>query len=657
MRVQQVANGTLDHPAAYAAWAARRTDKLRHDGRPEWQPLAEREDAPRVVALVHVYYPELLPGILAQLSEVPVPFDVIATNASGTPIEIDAAQLGELVRSVRVLEVPNRGRDILPLVSVVNAGLLDPYDLVFKVHTKRSEWREGHETLAGTGEAWREAFLEQLAGSAESVRGILSSFAEDPSLGLLTAEDCVVGPEHWGADRGLTEELLRRLELRRSPHLLRFAAGSIYWVRAFVLTGLRTLDLRPEDFDEEDGRIDGTTAHAVERIIGMLCEEAGFSIREAGSQPTPRDPAGWRRYEPGAARHPEARVLPFYLPQFHAFPENDAWWGAGFTEWSNVAAARPMFPGHRQPNLPGELGFYDLRTPGVRGRQYALARAAGIEGFMYYYYWFAGKRLMDLPVEELVASDDPHPFCLMWANENWTRTWDGGDTDVLIAQDYDRVPAEQFIDDVRHLITDPRYVRVEGRPVLAVYKVAQIPDYRRVLEHWRRRAADFGLPGLELVTVDVGASLQGIEGDPRAAGFDGALEFPPHNHSWVLADRSRLRLDPAFSGDVMRYDALAEEAELGLLEGVEPGRYPGVLVNFDNTARRQYGPHLWVGANPYTFRRWLRSAVVALQGRPAEQRVVVVNAWNEWAEAAILEPTQRFGRSYLQAVRSAVICP
>lgn len=647
----------LEHPAAFAEWAARRSDKLRHDGRPAWQPRPRTENSPRVVALVHVYYTDLLPEIMDHLASVPVPFDVVVTNSSDSTLDIRPELIGSNVRDIRVLDVPNHGRDILPMISVVNAGLLDGYDLVFKVHTKKSAWRAEHETLDGSGEEWRDAFLSELAGSTKAVENILSSFAEDPSIGSITADGNIAGSEHWGGNEQLTSELLRRLELQRSPHLLRFAAGSIYWIRAFLLNGLFALDLSAEDFDEEAGQIDGTTAHAVERAIGILTEEAGFALRDAGSLPAPTNAQAWAHYEPSASRMPEARVYPFYLPQFHAFPENNSWWGTGFTEWSNVTSAKPVFLGHRQPNLPGDLGFYDLHDPRVRPQQYDLARNAGIEGFMYYYYWFAGKRLMDMPVEQLAASDDEHPFCLMWANENWTRRWDGADTNVLIAQDYDQVPAEQFVDDIRHLITDPRYLRINGCPVIAIYKIAQIPEYQSVIEHWRQRAREFGLPGLELVTVDVGAAMQGLAGDPISAGLDGTLEFPPHNRRWVSADRRPLGLAPTFAGNISRYDAVAEEAELALLDGIEQYRYPGVLVNFDNTARRQNQPDLWVGANPFTFRRWLRRAVNALQDREPDQRMVVINAWNEWAEGAVLEPSQRFGHTYLQAVHSAVVCP
>jgi lipopolysaccharide biosynthesis protein len=634
-------------PAGFRRWVGRRSDKLRYSSREGWTPLTRTPDSPRLAVVVHVFYTDLVDEIVEALTTIPVPFDIIATNASGEAVDLDLSGL-PLARSVRVLEVDNRGRDILPLVLVANAGLLDGYDIVCKVHTKKSPWREEHDVLAGSGAAWRADFLSGLFGSRESVERILGAFAADRTLGSVTTPGNVVGAEHWGGDRHIVDALLRRLELR-SRDDLRFNAGSIYWISGFILQGLRTLDLDEEDFEEEEGQIDGTTAHAVERVIGILTEEAGLRLRTVDGLSAPEDGA-WRRFEPSATRSPRARVVPFYLPQFHTFPENDSWWGAGFTEWSNVAAAKPMFHGHRQPLLPGELGFYDLSHPEVRDSQFDLAKRAGIEGFMYYYYWFAGRKLMDGPVEALAAGDGDQPFCLMWANENWTRRWDGSTQSVLIGQDYDAVPAEQFIHDVMHLLTDPRYIRVGGRPVVAVYRITQIPGYRSVLAYWREAAVAAGLPGLELLTVDVGASMEGLESDLREEGLDGCLEFPPHNKPWRGLPREEIELVDGFGGNVLRYDAMAEACERSVLTELDDDRYPGVLVGFDNTARRQHHPDLWFGSNPFTFHRWLATTVLAVEDRPLDERLVFVNAWNEWAEGAVLEPTQRFGRAYLDAV-------
>ncbi len=609
-------------------------------------------EQPSVVAvLVHVFYPELLAEILDELGALPVAYDLIITNASRQKLTVSRLDAPGS-RNVQVLDVENHGRDIWPLVQVVNAGLLDPYELVLKVHTKRSEWREAHPDLDGTGEQWRTDLFASLLGEPENVKTILATFAENPNLGIVTAPGSLLGPEFWGGDEALVRELLRRLELRLDADELQFPAGSFYWIRGFLLQGLRALGLDAEDFEREAGQIDGTTAHAIERSIGILTREAGMTMTTSAELPETEAPS-WARYKVGAPRRARARVLPFYLPQFHPTPENDAWWGKGFTEWTNVTSARPVYVGQNQPNLPADLGFYDLRLDSVRSAQMDLAAAHGVEGFMYYYYWFAGHRLLSTPIDALLAGDVNKPFCLMWANENWTRRWDGRTSDVLMGQDYDRVPATTFIDDVLPFLADPRYLRVDGRPVLSVYRIAQIPDFPAVIEHWRRRAREAGIGELFVLSVDVAREFDGLVGGLKAAGLDGLLGFPPHNLKWEWVSHGGLSVDPRFKGNLLSYVAMERDAEFRLA-ALPEDHFPGVMVNFDNTARRQWKSDVWFGSNPYTFRRWFAAAVSAVAHREPEERIVFVNAWNEWAESAVLEPTARFGKTFLLAVRDVV---
>ncbi|MBC7594088.1 MAG: glycoside hydrolase family 99-like domain-containing protein [Kineosporiaceae bacterium] len=642
--------------AGFENWTRRRTARLKSDYPAQWRSAlwAAGRDAPRVAVVFHVYYLELVPEILDGLAHIPVAFDLIVTNSSGVPLNLDTSHLDRLANTI-VLDIPNHGRDILPLGSVINTDLLAPYELILKVHTKQSAWRHDHPDLDGSGEAWREDFVSALLGSQENVRDILGAFATDPALGVLTADGNVLGSEFWGGDRLIVDHLLRRLQLDPVDDKLQFASGSMYWTRGFILQGLRALDLSPEDFEPELGQVDGTTAHAIERIIGILTEEAGYDTRERSASTIEVIPTdAWERFTPDSCPMKRGRVIPFYLPQFHRFDENDSWWGTGFTEWSNVAAGAPVFWGHNQPLLPADLGFYDLTSDDVRAAQWDLASRAGLDGFMYYYYWFAGKKLMNTPIESLLASDSPTPFCIMWANENFTRRWDGGEKNILIGQDYDKAPATGFIHDVLPLISDERYLRIDGKPVIAVYRVAQIPDFMDVLAYWRHVAEEAGLGGLHLVTVDVGETMQGVSGDPSEFGLDAYLGFAPHNMKWTAKDRGNLRVDERFEGNIMSYGAMVAHAEQVLREPVADWRYPGVMINFDNTARRQWMPDLWYGSNPYTFRRWLDSALASVADRDFDQRVVFVNAWNEWAESAVLEPSQRFGSTFLLATRDAL---
>ena len=641
-------------PADFSEWLVRWGSRTTYGFPNAWRadsglPIAEPS---KVGVVLHAFYPELVSELLQLISVLPVEYDLLITNASGQPIELPSTM--DMMRNVRIFEVENHGRDILPLISLVNAGYLDPYLVVLKVHTKRSQWRATHDELAGDGERWRTELLDALLRDRENVEEILSAFAERPSLGLVTGDQSILGTEFWGDNEDNVAHLLRRIELELDRSRLRFAAGSMYWIRGFALQGLRALNLGAADFEPEDGQVNATTAHAIERALGVLLHEAGLSILGRAALAPAASHQSWRRLSPGRQRA-RARIVPFYLPQFHPVPENDRWWGKGFTEWTNVAAARPVYEGQYQPRLPDDLGFYDLRLEQVRRDQLALATDAGIAGFMYYYYWFAGKRLLETPIEFLHRSDTAQPFCVMWANENWTRRWDGRESDVLIAQDYDRIPAEQFIDDILPLLADDRYMTVAGRKMVAVYRPGQIPDVPKTVGAWRQRARQAGVGELFVLHVDVGGEFDGLDESLAGHDFDGSLAFPPHNHLYQWLPHEELHPHPEFRGNLLSYAELVKDAERRLRKDLRPRHYPGVMVAFDNTPRRQFDADIWYGSNPYTFRRWLANCVSAVIDRPPEERLVFVNAWNEWAEGATLEPSDRFGRTFLQAVRDVAL--
>lgn len=645
-------SGRSDSPLDFVAWTERQGTRRLADIPEAWRsqvPSASASNA-RVGVLVHVFYPELVDEIIEQLASIPVSFDLIVTNAGPAAITIDRDRLPQ-ASSVVVLPVENRGRDIWPLLQVVNAGLLDPYDLVLKLHTKRSDWRSAHPGLAGTGADWRVQLLTAVLGNTANVQAILHAFASQPRLGLVTADGSILGPEFWGDNQAGVANLLRRLELGQSEANLEFAAGSMYWTRGFVLQGLRALNISVVDFEDEAGQVNATTAHALERLIGILTREAGLSLQERSRLPDPRGSDAWKRFEVGAPVHPRVRVIPFYLPQFHPIPENDRWWGPGFTEWTNVVAASPVYAGQHQPKLPTVTGFYDLRLGETVTLQATLAEGAGISGFMYYHYWFAGKQLLEAPIVARLADQLALPFCLMWANENWTRRWDGRDADVLIGQRYDEVPAEQFIADVLPILRDSRYLRIDGRAVLAIYRPGQIPNLPAVVAAWRETARDAGVGELFVLNVDVASEFEGIGADVALNGLDGSLAFPPHNLPWKWIAYQQVEAQPGFAGNILSYQALVEDALRRIERGVADDYFPGVMVAFDNTARRQRDPDVWYGSNPYTFRRWLAAVAASVAQREFDRRLIFVNAWNEWAEGAVLEPTDRFGSTYLLAVR------
>lgn len=345
------------------------------------------------------------------------------------------------------------------------------------------------------------------------------------------------------------------------------------------------------------------------------------------------------------------RLIAFYLPQFHPIPENDAWWGEGFTEWTNVSRAAPLFEGHDQPRVPGELGYYDLRDPETRERQAELARAHGIDAFCYYHYWFDSKRLLERPFTEVLASGKPDfPFTLCWANEPWSRRWDGSDQSVLQPQAYSREDDLAHIRSLLPALADPRAVAIDGKPLFIVYQGHVLLEPAATLDIWRNEVARAGLPGLHLLCVETGLD----EGwDATAVGFDGKVRFQPQ----FTALRSVPRLNVAGQTGLHVFDY---QSAWPVLNALPEERYPTIETVFpawDNTARR--GVDGWVlhGSSPEAYERWLRLAVERAAARPPSQRLVFINAWNEWAEGAYLEPDERHGRAYLEATARAVRAP
>ena len=340
----------------------------------------------------------------------------------------------------------------------------------------------------------------------------------------------------------------------------------------------------------------------------------------------------------------QVKLIAFYLPQFHPIPENDLWWGKGFTEWTNVTKARPQFRGHYQPQLPTELGLYDLRHPEVLERQADLARSFGVHGFCFHYYWFDGQRLLERPLDELLARGRPDlPFCCSWANESWTRRWDGRHHEVLLRQVYEGDWAERFIRDLLPVLADERYVRVHGAALLLVYRADELSDAPRVADLWRTLAREEA--GLELHLAAVQSF--GIE-DPRRFGFDAAVEFPPHPFGRER-NRPKVRSFPRrFRGVLENY----EDLMLEMLGKPLPDYlwYRGLMPSWDNTARRGSHAYVSVGNSPELYRRWLGElSHQALARSDAQEPLLFVNAWNEWAEGTHLEPDDRYGRGWLEA--------
>jgi O-antigen biosynthesis protein len=351
-------------------------------------------------------------------------------------------------------------------------------------------------------------------------------------------------------------------------------------------------------------------------------------------------------------RMDRVRVLAFYLPQFHQTAENDLWWGKGFTEWTNVAKAQPSYGGHYQPHLPADLGFYDLRNADALRQQADLAARYGVEGFCVYYYNFGERRMLGAPMEVVRANPDiPFNWCLCWANENWTKHWDGGEREILLEQSYDEATLDSIIADAVAHAADPRYIRVNGKPMFLVYRPLLLPDPRGFADACRSAFAAAGHPGVHLAYVE---SMEAVDRAirPDDLGFDACVEFPPHGRAVPTEAQAEI-IKEGWSG--YRYDYPATVCAFAERDSVPYARYPAVFPSWDNTARQPMKGTSFDGIGPEAFGLYVGEKIEEIrQFLMGDERFLFVNAWNEWAEGAHLEPDSGYGHRWLEALRDAV---
>jgi len=358
------------------------------------------------------------------------------------------------------------------------------------------------------------------------------------------------------------------------------------------------------------------------------------------------------------------KTIAFYLPQFHPIPENDLWWGKGFTEWTNVAKAKPLFPGHYQPHVPADLGFYDLRLPEARKAQAELAEKYGINGFCYWHYWFGnGKRILERPFNEVLESGEPNfPFCLAWANESWSGIWHGNPKTVLMEQVYPGV--SDYISHFDYLLPafkDKRYIKVNGKPLFLVYQPLQIPDLSLFVKTFRELAIQNGLEGLHLVATNVE-----VDWDCKGNGFD-ALTPAVHTKDSYLKSANKMvdlyrraktsRLSKYYKKYFKRptriynyKDAIQEFKE----DAGENMYYPTVIPNWDNSPRSGVNGFVLHDSTPELFKKALKNAKNRVESYNPENQIIFIKSWNEWAEGNHLEPDLKFGHQYLQVVKDVL---
>lgn len=501
------------------------------------------------------------------------------------------------------------------------------------------------------------------------IEGTYSAFSKTADLGIALPP----GISHMGiALQGKNETgLIPRLSATLGIGQEHLRKSYYFPIPQFFLRGSLVRNLLERLCAMQDKRDDAFAAaldlglHALTGALGYTVREitptplyapadsylSHLAARSVSGHPQPRHPEYCQEVDGQCLDDtPILKYVAYYLPQFHSIPENDRWWGKGFTEWTNVTRAVPRFIGHHQPRLPEGQGFYDLSAPETMRRQVAKARRFGIQGFCFYFYWFNGKTLLEQPLQAFLEDKElDFPFCLCWANENWTRRWDGQEQEVLIEQSHSARDDLRFIAHIAAYLKDPRYIRVDGKPLLLVYRASLLDKPRETVARWRKWCRDNGVGDIYVAAV-----LSFDINDPRPFGFDAGVEFPPHQlRQLPPINRQLAMLDARFSGEVLDYRETVLMAALEKYAADAPPDFPlirGVMTGWDNDARRKGKGGVFHHASPSAYANWLRLASSAtLRHNPPGLQFVFINAWNEWAEGAHLEPDQYFGHAYLAA--------
>lgn len=358
-------------------------------------------------------------------------------------------------------------------------------------------------------------------------------------------------------------------------------------------------------------------------------------------------------------RKRQNRVIAFYLPQFHPIPENDQWWGKGFTEWTNVGKAKALFKNHYQPRVPADLGYYDLRVSEVRQQQAEMARYAGVEGFAYWHYWFAGKRLIERPFNEVLQLGEPNfPFCLAWANETWSGVWHGKANKILMEQTYPGIrDYEKHFYSNLNAFRDPRYIKVDNKPLFYVYKPFQIPDTKIFLECWQELAIKNGLDGIFFVAhvADLIQRDRAIKLGYDSVNLNGLKEAlmkqSKVHHFWNKF--SEVLFKGNFNLPIFDYQKLFVDFHSDIILGEKD--FPTIISGWDNSPRSGKKGRILINYNPDSFSKHVENVLSKCDLKDYEHNLIFLKSWNEWAEGNYVEPDLKYGWQYLDVLRKAVL--
>jgi lipopolysaccharide biosynthesis protein len=606
---------------------------------------------------LHLYHTEMIEEFVSYLNNIPVQYDLYVSVPESCDEEAIRTELNTLlsrVRNVVVEPVPNRGRDIAPMI-VQFGTRLSQYGIIAHIHTKKSPHKSN---LAD----WRQDILTRMMGPPESSGGRVAHI-----IGLLQTTAKIVFPEGrtefikdrsgWADNYDLARHVLEKytkISIHEFP-CVEFPEGSMFWARAECLKDFLGLPFKYDDFLREPIAADGTLAHALERLILIFASEKEGQCIRLHEGDSIKD---YRHYEiqhdySMSLIHEDVQVLTYYLPQFHPIPENDLWHGEGFTEWTKVRAANPLFEGHYQQHIPHpDIGYYLLDSPDTLRRQAEMMQKSGVHGQVFYHYWFSGKLILEEPAQLLLNTPDIRMrFCFCWANENWTRRWDGNENEILLSQNYSAQDAHDFIHYLIPFFKDSRYIKVEDRPVLFVYRPSSIPDSQEYLDVWKRECEKAGIKQPYVVAVLTRGAT-----NPKDFGMDAGVERVLHD--WTAGAvpeiKKSLRCYQPINGSVLSYDDVAN-FYMGQTEAKDFTYFRSLVPIWDNTARYGSETYMLHGSTPQSFQEWMESTIAYTQSTlPSDRRFVLINAWNEWAEGAHLEPDSRYGYGYLNSVGRAL---
>jgi lipopolysaccharide biosynthesis protein/SAM-dependent methyltransferase len=608
----------------------------------------------KVAVHLHLFYKDMCPVFLKYLNNIPLNFDLFISASAQIDIESSRNYFINNLQNLNSLvieNVPNKGRDIAPMI--INFGTrLQNYDYIGHFHSKKSQHNS-------TLQNWFKLLMDSLCGSKQNVLQIFKLLEEGakviyPRADIVSSWD----PSGWALNKKNAYSILKKYSNLKAPDFsyVDFPKGMMFWARASCLKEYLSLSIKYNDFKEEPISVDGEIPHALERLILIFANQhqgINYEIQNENLICRPTEYYESKHDFSGILKHKNVKVLAYYLPQFHPIPENDEWHGKGFTEWTKVRSSNPLFLGHYQQHVPHpDIGYYQLSDKNQFIKQVNMMKNSGVHGMIFYHYWFSGKLILEKPVKLLLDNSDiDMPFCFCWANENWTRRWDGNEQEVLLEQIYSEKDAGEFIDYLIPFFKDDRYIKVNKRPVLYIYRPASIEGIEKYIEIWKRRCESHGISAPYLVaTLTRGAK------DPRDYKMDAAVERVLHDWTDGKVENISNQLNKYrdMNGSVLDYSALADHYINKEFKN-DFICYRSLVPVWDNTAR--YGSDAYILHNftPQKMQSWLERLIeYSKNNLPDDNRFIVVNAWNEWAEGAHLEPDAAFGYAYLNVIGRAL---